>query len=200
MSQPLIERDEAGSTWSDRTRRISVFPQTASVFVRMCSPVGVHCVVFEDGRRGVSDDTESVRDGCRGPRCCGSSDCCAGRGAGGVASLLDAGGTWGLGPEGTYSATGVRRVAAVVVLVAVAVLVVLARVGLWRQPFVSKAVRVNAWALTAFFLGHALVSFAEGWAGEPGRVVAVRPGRARDRTARVGRSGVRGAWLLSTGH
>jgi hypothetical protein len=77
------------------------------------------------------------------------------------------GGTWGLGLEGTYSPTGVRVVAAiVVVLVAVAVLVVLARVGLWRPPFVSdRVIRVLAWALAGFFLVHALVSFAEGWAG-----------------------------------
>jgi hypothetical protein len=77
------------------------------------------------------------------------------------------GDTWGLGPEGTYSPTGVRVVAAiVVVLVAMAVLVVLARVGLWRQALVSDRVtRVLAWALAGFFLVHALVSFAEGWAG-----------------------------------
>jgi hypothetical protein len=77
------------------------------------------------------------------------------------------GGTWGLGLEGTYSPTGVRVVAAiVVVLVAVAVLVVLARVGLWRQAFVpERVIRVLAWALAGFFLVHALVSFAEGWAG-----------------------------------
>ena len=77
------------------------------------------------------------------------------------------GGTWGLGLEGTSSPTGVRVVAAiVVVLVAVAVVVVLARVGLWRQLFVSdRLIRVLAWALAGFFLIHALVSFAEGWAG-----------------------------------
>jgi hypothetical protein len=77
------------------------------------------------------------------------------------------GGTWGLGLDGTSSSTGVRVVAAiVVVLVAVAVVVVLARVGLWRQVFVSdRVIRVLAWALAGFFLIHALVSFAEGWAG-----------------------------------
>jgi hypothetical protein len=77
------------------------------------------------------------------------------------------GGTWGLGLEGTYSPKGVRVVAAiVVVLVAAAVLVVLARVGLWRQAFVSdRVIRVLAWTLAGFFLVHALVSFAEGWAG-----------------------------------
>ena len=77
------------------------------------------------------------------------------------------GGTWGLGPEGTYSPTGVRVVAAfVVVLVALATLVVLARVGLWRQTFVSdRMIRVLAWVLAGFFLVHALTSFAEGWAG-----------------------------------
>lgn len=77
------------------------------------------------------------------------------------------GGTWGLGPEGTYSPTGVRVVAAtVVVLVAGAVLVVLARAGWWRQTWVSeRVIRVLAWALAGFFLCHALVSFGEGWAG-----------------------------------
>jgi hypothetical protein len=77
------------------------------------------------------------------------------------------GGTWGLGPEGTYSPTGVRVVAAaVVVLVAVAVLVVLARSGWWRQAWVSdRVLRVLAWALAGFFLGHALLSLGEGWAG-----------------------------------
>ena len=79
------------------------------------------------------------------------------------------GGTWGLGLDGTSrsASTGVRVVAAiVVVLLAVAVVVVLARVGLWRQVFVSdRVIRVLAWALAGFFLIHALVSFAEGWAG-----------------------------------
>jgi len=77
------------------------------------------------------------------------------------------GGTWGLGREGTYSPTGVRVVAAVVVvLVALAIVVVVARVGLWRQAFVSdRMIRVLAWVLAGFFLVHALLSFAEGWAG-----------------------------------
>jgi hypothetical protein len=77
------------------------------------------------------------------------------------------GGTWGLGAEVSYSATGVRIVAAAVVLLLIAaVLVVLARVGFWQQAIVSDGViRFFAWALAAFFLGHALVSFAEGVAG-----------------------------------
>jgi hypothetical protein len=77
------------------------------------------------------------------------------------------GGTWGLGSEGTYSPTGVRVVAAaVVVLVAIAVLVVLARSGWWRQAWVSdRVIRVLAWALAGFFLGHGLLSLGEGWAG-----------------------------------
>jgi hypothetical protein len=75
------------------------------------------------------------------------------------------GGTWGLG--GSDASTGIRVVGAVVVLLIVAaVLVVLARVGLWQQTFVSdRVIRILAWALAAFFLSHGLVSFAEGWAG-----------------------------------
>ena len=74
------------------------------------------------------------------------------------------GGTWGLHDESTAS---IRVVAAVVVLgLVAAVLVVLARVGFWQQTIVSdRLIRILAWALAAFFLGHALVSFAEGWAG-----------------------------------
>jgi hypothetical protein len=74
------------------------------------------------------------------------------------------GGTWGLHDEST---TGIRVVAAVVVLLLVAaVLVVLARAGLWQQTLVSdRVIRILAWALAGFFLVHALVSFAEGWAG-----------------------------------
>jgi hypothetical protein len=75
------------------------------------------------------------------------------------------GGTWTV--EDATSATGVRVVAAfVVMLIAAAVLVVLARVGWWRQTFVSDRVtRVLAWGLAFFFVGHGLVSFAEGLAG-----------------------------------
>jgi hypothetical protein len=75
------------------------------------------------------------------------------------------GGTSGLG--GSPSSTGIRVVAAVVVLMLVAaVLVVVARVGLWQQTFVSdRVIRIFVWALAAFFLGHALTSFAQGWAG-----------------------------------
>jgi hypothetical protein len=37
---------------------------------------------------------------------------------------------------------------------------------LWQQTFVSdRVIRILAWALAGFFLVHALVSFAEGWAG-----------------------------------
>jgi hypothetical protein len=74
------------------------------------------------------------------------------------------GGTWGLHQEST---TGIRVVAAVVVLGLVgAVLVVMARVGFWQQPFVSdRVIRILAWALAGFFLVHGLLSFAEGWAG-----------------------------------
>jgi hypothetical protein len=76
------------------------------------------------------------------------------------------GGTWGLGGRSTTS-IGIQLVAAaVVVLLVGAVLVVLARVGLWRQTFVSeRVIRFLAWGLAVFFLGHGLVSFPEGWAG-----------------------------------
>jgi hypothetical protein len=82
------------------------------------------------------------------------------------------GGTWGLhrsvdGRIEESTTMGIRVVAAVVVvLLAAAALVVLARVGLWQQALVSdRVIRVLAWALAGFFLVHALVSFAEGWAG-----------------------------------
>jgi hypothetical protein len=72
------------------------------------------------------------------------------------------GGTWGLGRSTTT--IGIQVVAAVVVTLLVgAVLVVLARVGVWRQAFVSDGViRFLAWGLAVFFLGHGLLSFAEG--------------------------------------
>jgi len=74
------------------------------------------------------------------------------------------GGSWGLG--GADSTTGIRVVAALVVVLLVGgVLVVLARAGFWQQTFVSDRVtRILAWALAAFFLGHGLLSFTEGWA------------------------------------
>lgn len=75
------------------------------------------------------------------------------------------GGTWTVGDA--TSATGVRIVAAMVVLLLIAaVLIVLARVGWWHQALVSdRLIRILAWGLAAFFLSHGLVSFAEGWAG-----------------------------------
>jgi hypothetical protein len=74
------------------------------------------------------------------------------------------GGTWGLHDESTV---GTRAVAAGVVLgLVAAVLVVLARIALWQQTFVSdRVIRILAWALAGFFLVHALVNFAEGWPG-----------------------------------
>jgi uncharacterized protein DUF3995 len=75
------------------------------------------------------------------------------------------GGTWGLG--GSDSSTGIRIVAAVVlVLVVAAMLVVLARVGLWQQRFVSeRVIRFLAWGLAGFFLVHGLLSLVEGSTG-----------------------------------
>jgi hypothetical protein len=71
------------------------------------------------------------------------------------------GGTWGLGGEGNYSATGVRVVGAVVALLLVAaVLVVLARVELWQQAIVSdRVIRFFAWALAAVFLLETVAAF-----------------------------------------
>jgi hypothetical protein len=75
------------------------------------------------------------------------------------------GGTWGLHQS---TSAGIRVVAAVVVgLLIAAVLVVLARVGLWRQTFVSdRVIRFFAWALAAVFLLETLAAFI--WSrGEP---------------------------------
>lgn len=74
------------------------------------------------------------------------------------------GGTWGLYTNGVHddmASTGTRIIAAVViVLLAAAVLVVLARVGLWRQTFVSeRMVRLFAWALAAVFLAETVAAF-----------------------------------------
>jgi hypothetical protein len=74
------------------------------------------------------------------------------------------GGSWGLG--GADSTTGIRVVPAMVVVLLVGgMLVVLARAGFWQQAFVSdRVIQILAWALAAFFLGHGLLSFTEGWA------------------------------------
>lgn len=75
------------------------------------------------------------------------------------------GGTWGLytrsGAREDVSTTGTRVVAGVViVLLVAAVSVVLARVGLWHQAFVSdRLIRLFAWALVAVFLLETLASF-----------------------------------------
>lgn len=78
------------------------------------------------------------------------------------------GGTWGLGGEGNYQATGVRVVGAVISLLLIAaVLVVLARVGLWQQRIVSdRVIRFFAWALAAFFLLETLAAFTWGRGSE----------------------------------
>jgi uncharacterized protein DUF3995 len=74
------------------------------------------------------------------------------------------GGTWGLYTNGVHdrvASTGTRIVSAVVVMLLVAaVLVVLARVGVWKQRWVSdRMIRVLAWALAAFFLLETLAAF-----------------------------------------
>ena len=74
------------------------------------------------------------------------------------------GGTWGLGGAEAYHATAIRIVGAVVsLLVIAAVLVVLARVGVWQQTIVSdRVIRFFVWALAAFFLLETLASFTWG--------------------------------------
>ena len=81
------------------------------------------------------------------------------------------GGTWGLSTDGvpdSASTTGTRVVAAfVIVLLVAAVLVVLARVGLWQQTYLSpRVVRLFAWALAGVFLLETVAAFT--WSrGEP---------------------------------
>jgi F420H(2)-dependent quinone reductase len=75
------------------------------------------------------------------------------------------GGAWGLHQS---TSTGIRVVAVVVIVLLVgAVLVVLARVGLWQQAFVSdRVIRFFAWALAGVFLLETLAAFT--WSrGEP---------------------------------
>ena len=69
------------------------------------------------------------------------------------------GGTWGLhrsvgGHVEESTTTGIRVVAAIVlVLVIAAVMVVLARVGLWQQALVpDRVIRLLAWAVAGVFL------------------------------------------------
>ena len=71
------------------------------------------------------------------------------------------GGTWGIHIPGGGTSTGIRIVAAlVIVLLAAAVLVVLARGGLWRQEVVpDRVVRLLAWALAGVFLLETLAAF-----------------------------------------
>jgi hypothetical protein len=115
----------------------------------------------------------------------------AGLAAGPVGTHLSwmLGGTWGLhslsGARDEVATTGVRVVAGVVVLLLVAaVLVVLARVGLWQQTFVpDRVIRFFAWALAAVFLVETVAAFT--W-GKGGRVVAVWAGLARARSAGAG--------------
>ena len=74
------------------------------------------------------------------------------------------GGTSGLYTRGVrdeVATTGVRVLAAIVlVLLVAAVLVVLARVELWQHAFVSdRMIRFLAWALAAVFLAETLAAF-----------------------------------------
>jgi hypothetical protein len=86
------------------------------------------------------------------------------------------GGTWGLHQP---TSTGIRIVAVVViVLLVAAVLVVLARVGLWQQAFVSdRVIGFFAWALAGVFLVETLAAFTwsrsepEWWLYGPGSLL-----------------------------
>jgi hypothetical protein len=107
------------------------------------------------------------------------------------------GGTWALPAtsDGRVEATtGVRVVAAImIVLLVVAVLVVLARVGLWQQALVSeRAIRIFAWVLPVFFLGEALAAFGRKAfsLGGTDHWEILRPSLARARTAGAGRGGL----------
>jgi uncharacterized protein DUF3995 len=85
-------------------------------------------------------------------------------GPGGTHVYWMLGGTWGLYTDGVrdeVATTGIRVVAAVVVVLLVAaVFVVLARVGLWRQTFVSaRMIRLLAWALATVFVVETLAAF-----------------------------------------
>ena len=86
-------------------------------------------------------------------------------GAAGTHLYWALGGAWGLHQS---TSTGIRVVAVVVmVLLVAAVLVVLARVGLWQPAFVSdRVIRFFAWALAGVFLVETLAAFT--WSrGEP---------------------------------
>ena len=76
------------------------------------------------------------------------------------------GGTWGIHIPGGGTSTGIRVVAAVViVLLVAAVLVVLARVGLWRQDVLpDRVIRLSVWALAGVFLLEVLANFT--WSRE----------------------------------
>ena len=109
------------------------------------------------------------------------------------------GGTWGLHQS---TSTGVRIVAVlVIVLLVAAVSVVLARVGLWQQAFVSdRLIRFLAWALAGVFLLETVASFTwsreyEWWLYGPVSlalallaVVVADSGRARPRIRRPHRT------------
>jgi hypothetical protein len=117
------------------------------------------------------------------------------------------GGTWGLhrsvdGRIEESTTTGSRIVAAVVVMLLVAaVLVVLARGGLWQQACVpDRVIRVLAWALAGFFLVHALVSFAEGWAGSLDEWWLYGPGGLLIGLFALVVAGSDGAWRIHRPH
>lgn len=68
------------------------------------------------------------------------------------------GGTWGLHQDNTL---GIRVVSAIVLMLVVgAVLVVLARVGMWQQTLVpDRVIRLLAWAVAGVFLLEAVAGF-----------------------------------------
>ena len=68
------------------------------------------------------------------------------------------GGAWGLHQDNTL---GIRAVSAIVLMLVVgAVLVVLARVGMWQQTLVpDRVIRLLAWAVAGVFLLEAVAGF-----------------------------------------
>ena len=109
--------------------------------------------------------TQGIEVASRRVRCRASLDSLPGGRPGQHTCLLDAGrhlgSRWSVGGRRSGGHGHTRCGAAVVVVLLVAaVLVVLARVGLWQQAIVSdRVIRFFAWALAAVFLLETVASF-----------------------------------------
>jgi hypothetical protein len=110
------------------------------------------------------------------------------------------GGTWGLGRSTTT--IGIQVVAAAVVaLLGGAVLIVLARAGVWHQAYVSdRVIRFLAWSLAVFFLSHGLLSFAEGLVWNLDEWWLYGPGGLVIGALALVVSGSGGAWRIQRPH